>query len=147
MELSRLRLQTVRQGDGFTLIEVLIVLVVVGILLAIAVPAYSGLTDRADKRAAEHDLRTALPAAEAFFVDNDTYVGLGNGVKKNPPGIASYDSALEATVGTGAKGKPTATTYCLNATAGSTTISVAGPAPLAWYTKKNCAGTAAADAP
>ena len=58
-----------------------------------------------------------MPAAEEFFADNGTYVGLGNGVKKKPPGIAAYDAGLKATVATG-KGKPTASTYCLTATTG-----------------------------
>ena len=137
----------VRRETGFTLVELLVVIVIVGILLAIAVPAYSALTSRSRTKAAEHQIRAAMPAAEAFFADNGTYVGLGNGVKKTPPGIASYDGAVQATVGTGSKGKPTATTYCLNATVGGTTVSAKGPGPTAWYTAKNCSGTGSAKAP
>ena len=132
---------------GFTLIELLVVLVIIGILMAIAVPAYSKLTGQARTRTAEQQIRAAMPAAQAFFLDNDTYVGLGNSIKKNPPGIASYDADVAATVGTGANGKPTATTYCLNAIVGTATISAAGPAPIVWYQKKNCAGTSSATAP
>jgi len=132
---------------GFTLVELLTVMLVVAILLAIAVPAYSSLTGRARYRAAEHDIRAAMPAAEAFFADHGTYVGLGNGVKKSPPGILSYDAAVAATVGTGANGKPTDTAYCLNATQGTVTISAKGPGPSAWYTKKNCSGKASSSAP
>ena len=132
---------------GFTLVELLIVLVLIGVLLAIAVPAYSTLTNRARTRTAEQQIRAAMPAAQAFYLDNDTYVGLGNSTKKKPPGIASYDAGVSATVGTGAKGKPTATSYCLNATVGSTTISASGPAPIAWYQKQNCTGTSSATAP
>ena len=136
-----------RSADGFTLIELLIVMLIIAILLAIAVPAYSGLTNQAHKRTAEQQIRAAMPAAQAFYLDNDTYVGLGNTVKKKPPGIASYDGALEVTVGTGAKGKPTASRYCLNAKAAGTTLSAAGPSPVAWYQKKNCTGTSSATAP
>ena len=133
--------------DGFTLIELLIVLVLIGILLAIAVPAYSKLTGQARIRTAEQQIRSAMPAVQAFYLDNDTYVGLGNSIKKKPPGIASYDADVSATVGTGANGKPTATTYCLNATIGTAIVSASGPAPIAWYQKKNCAGTGSATAP
>ncbi len=132
---------------GFTLVELLVVLVIIGILLAIAVPAYSMLTDRARTRTAEQQIRAAMPAAQAFYLDNDTYVGLGNSKKKSPPGITFYDAAVSAQVGTGSKGKPTATSYCLNATVGDATLSASGPAPIAWYQKKNCAGTSSASAP
>ncbi len=140
-------LMQLRGESAFTLVELLVVMAVIAVLLVLAVPAYTRLTGRAQVRTAEHQIRAAMPAAEAFFADNDTYVGLGNGVKKTPPGIASYDAAVKATVGTGAKGKPTATTYCLNATVGSATISAKGPGPSAWYTKANCSGTASPTAP
>jgi type IV pilus assembly protein PilE len=136
-----------RAAAGFTLVELLVVMIVLAILVAIAVPAYTKFSDRARFKAAEHDIRAAMPAAEAFFADNGTYVGLGNGVKKTPPGILSYDAGVQATVGTGAKGKPTATTYCLNADSGSVTVSAKGPGPSAWYTRANCAGTATTSAP
>ena len=32
-----------------------------------------------------------MPAVQAFYLANDTYVGLGNSKKKNPPGLAFYD--------------------------------------------------------
>jgi len=136
-----------RGSHGFTLIELLVVLVVIGILVAVAVPAYAALTGRARTGAAEANIRAALPAVEAFHLANDTYVGLGNSAKKTPPGIAAYDSSLGVTVGTGSKGKPTATSYCLNAVSGTTTLSVRGPEPLTWFTKKNCAGSGTATAP
>ncbi len=134
-------------AGGFTLVELLVVVAIIGILLAIAVPAYSALTGRARSRTAEQQIRAAMPAAEAFYAENGTYVGLGNSVKKTPPGITFYDSGIEATVGTGSKGKPTATGYCLNATVGSTTISASAPAPITWFQKKNCAGTGSTTAP
>ena len=62
-----------REESGFTLIELLIVLVIIGILLAIAVPSYLGFKDRANKTAAQANVRSAVPAVEAYYADNGDY--------------------------------------------------------------------------
>ncbi len=65
--------QRLSHQEGFTLIELLIVIVIIGILLAIAVPSYLGFKDRANKRAAQSNLREAIPVAEAYYSDKGTY--------------------------------------------------------------------------
>jgi type IV pilus assembly protein PilA len=58
---------------GFTLIELMIVIAIIGILAAIAIPQFSAYRKRSFNAAAEADLRNAATAQEAYFVDNQTY--------------------------------------------------------------------------
>jgi prepilin-type N-terminal cleavage/methylation domain-containing protein len=76
--------------EGFTLIELLVVIVILGILLAIAVPSYMGFRDRAQKVAAEANVRAAVPSVEAYYQDNNSYSNLSTTIL-----LASYDAGLK----------------------------------------------------
>ncbi len=62
-----------RHQNGFTLIEVLIVTVIIGIIAAIAVPKFAATKEKAYDRTVMSDIRRAQVAAEAYYADNLTY--------------------------------------------------------------------------
>jgi type IV pilus assembly protein PilA len=58
---------------GFTLIELMVVVLIIAILLAIAIPTFLGARTRAQNRAAQSDLRNALTASKTLFSDSESY--------------------------------------------------------------------------
>jgi type IV pilus assembly protein PilA len=69
------RIREMKDQDGFTLIELMVVVLIIAILIAIAIPTFLGLRSRAQDRAAQSDLRNGLTAAKAFYTDGETFVG------------------------------------------------------------------------
>jgi len=71
---------------GFTLIELMIVVAIIGILAAIAVPQFAQYRSKAFNSSALADLRNISTGEEAYYVDNQTYVDL--------PAIVGFSASL-----------------------------------------------------
>jgi type IV pilus assembly protein PilE len=93
-----------KKSKGFTLMELLVVVGVIGILAAIAIPQYNDYTTRAKIAEGTSGLSDGRIKMEQFFQDNRTYVG-----GPTPASTTFFDYSLTFVAA------PTATTYTLAA--------------------------------
>ena len=75
-----------RKSKGFTLIELLIVMAVIAILIAIAIPSFRGMQNEARKTKAQGDLRVLKIAIESYYKNHNNLY----------PAVANYQTTLLA---------------------------------------------------
>ena len=113
--------QSVRRLGGttrsLTVVELLIAIVLVGILLAIALPAYFGLRERAWDNEAKANLEAALPAVAEYAESTGSYSGMTLVALQRIDPAVKLDS--EPLV--------TETTYCIESSVHGQIWMVAGP--------------------
>jgi len=77
--------------DGFTLVELLGVIVILGIILAIAIPGIGNIVENAKKNTADHQAELVVDAAKMYVLDkNITVTGTGKTITSNDLVTAGY---------------------------------------------------------
>ena len=96
MQLLRKRLD--REEQGFTLIELMVVVLIIAILIAIAIPTFLGARARAQDRAAQSNLRNALTAEKTFYTAKQAYSSTSTDLSAIEPSL-SYVASSPASTG------------------------------------------------
>ncbi len=84
--------QRLSQEEGFTLIELMVVVLIIAVLVAIAIPSFLGFRNSAQDRAAQTALRNTLLAQKATWTDSSAYTS-------NATTLAGYEPSI--VIGTG----------------------------------------------
>src|SRR5207302_9784478 len=82
------------EEQGFTLIELMVVVLIIAILLAIAIPTFLGAKGKSQDRAAQSNLRNALTAEKTYYTDNQSYTNVQTTLSGIEPSLQFASGAV-----------------------------------------------------
>ena len=116
-----MKINNIKQQNGFTIVELLIVIVVIGILAAITLVAYNGIQARANTTSAQNVANAVMKKAEAYNALESRYPLASELTATTAPKEAKVDPATIGTPGAG-NGKTTVSYETCPASATATNI-------------------------
>lgn len=84
--------------QGFTLIELMIAVVVIGILSAVAIPNYRSYVQKAERTAAKGVMLNISQTEERYYTNNGTYVAVAAAPAATTSGFQNYSGSSVATM-------------------------------------------------
>jgi prepilin-type N-terminal cleavage/methylation domain-containing protein len=122
-----------RDERGFTLVELLIVIAIIAILAAIAIPQFASYRQRGIRASMQSDAKNIASALEAYFADNQSYTSfnISQGGSITAP-ITAKASAGNTVSVTGGTNTYTVTVSNANGGTGSTSFSIDNTGNITW---------------
>jgi prepilin-type N-terminal cleavage/methylation domain-containing protein len=105
---------------GFTLLELVIVMMILAILMTVGVVSYVGFRDHAHVAVAKSNVRAIMPAIESYNADNRGYDNMTLDLLKT-----NYDQAID--LAKYSLSGVTATSFCISSTSAGQTFRKVGP--------------------